>query len=116
LPASVTSGAKEKVPTGGEPTLFEAGTDPVSSGRTDSRKKSEGKTHAKLRCLKRHLARRIWHLLRAPPRSVYATAASRPTSLRRRRVGRVLADQGRVGCVPTGDESRRWDDGQGGFQ
>ena len=32
-----------------------------------ARKKSEGKTHREaIRCLKRHLARRIWHLLRAP--------------------------------------------------
>jgi transposase len=32
-----------------------------------ARKKAEGKTHREaVRCLKRHLARRIWHLLRAP--------------------------------------------------
>src|SRR5687768_9239245 len=32
-----------------------------------ARKKAEGKTHREaIRCLKRHLARRIWHLLRAP--------------------------------------------------
>jgi transposase len=32
-----------------------------------ARKKTEGKTHREaIRCLKRHLARRIWHLLRAP--------------------------------------------------
>src|SRR5215217_1188590 len=32
-----------------------------------ARKKSEGKSHREaIRCLKRHLARRIWHLLRAP--------------------------------------------------
>jgi transposase len=32
-----------------------------------ARKKSEGKTNREaIRCLKRHLARRIWHLLRAP--------------------------------------------------
>jgi transposase len=32
-----------------------------------ARKKAEGKTHRDaLRCLKRHLARRIWHLLQAP--------------------------------------------------
>jgi transposase len=32
-----------------------------------ARKNSEGKTHREaIRCLKRHLARRIWHLLRAP--------------------------------------------------
>jgi transposase len=31
------------------------------------RKKAEGKTHREaIRCLKRHLARRIWQLLRAP--------------------------------------------------
>ena len=33
-----------------------------------ARKKAEGKTHREaIRCLKRHLARRIWQLLRAPP-------------------------------------------------
>jgi transposase len=32
-----------------------------------ARKKAEGKTHREaIRCLKRHLARRIWQLLRAP--------------------------------------------------
>jgi transposase len=32
-----------------------------------ARKTTEGKTHREaIRCLKRHLARRIWHLLRAP--------------------------------------------------
>ena len=32
-----------------------------------ARKTAEGKTHREaIRCLKRHLARRIWHLLRAP--------------------------------------------------
>ncbi len=32
-----------------------------------ARKQSEGKTHREaIRCLKRHLARRIWQLLRAP--------------------------------------------------
>ena len=31
------------------------------------RKTAEGKTHREaIRCLKRHLARRVWHLLRAP--------------------------------------------------
>ena len=32
-----------------------------------ARKQSEGKTHREaIRCLKRHLARRIWQLLRTP--------------------------------------------------
>src|SRR4051795_13203077 len=32
-----------------------------------ARKKAEGKTHREaIRCLKRHLARRIWHLLQPP--------------------------------------------------
>ena len=32
-----------------------------------ARKLSEGKTHGDaVRCLKRHLARRIWHLLQSP--------------------------------------------------
>ena len=39
-----------------------------------ARKRAEGKTRIEaLRCLKRHLARRIWQLLRAPaPASVHA--------------------------------------------
>ena len=45
-----------------------------------ARKQSEGKTHREaIRCLKRHLARRIWQLLRAPdPES--DTASHRSTS------------------------------------
>ena len=32
-----------------------------------ARKKAEGKTNRDaIRCLKRHLARRVWHLLQAP--------------------------------------------------
>jgi transposase len=35
-----------------------------------ARKREEGKTNREaLRCLKRHLARRIWHLLQPPPPS-----------------------------------------------
>ena len=49
----------------------------VSKGRLDpetaaylARKQAEGKTRREaLRCLKRHLARRVWHLLQPPPPS-----------------------------------------------
>ncbi len=34
-----------------------------------ARKQAEGKTHREaMRCLKRHLARRVWHLLQPPHR------------------------------------------------
>ena len=47
---------------------------PVTRARCDpetrtyiDRKRAEGKTHRDaIRCLKRHLARRIWHLLQPP--------------------------------------------------
>jgi hypothetical protein len=64
----------------------------ISRGRLDpetaaylARKQSEGKSRREaLRCLKRHLARRVWRLLQppAPPRNALADAEpSRPTKL-----------------------------------
>jgi transposase len=45
-----------------------------------ARKKAEGKsTTEAIRCLKRHLARRVWHLLQ-PPRPVPGTPPSPSTS------------------------------------
>src|SRR4051794_41972134 len=45
-----------------------------------ARKTAEGKTHREaIRCLKRHLARRIWHLLQ-PPTPEHRTAPSPSTS------------------------------------
>jgi transposase len=57
----------------------------VTKGRLDpdtaaylARKQAEGKSRREaLRCLKRHLARRVWHLLQ-PPADIAATAPSPP--------------------------------------
>jgi transposase len=45
-----------------------------------ARKQAEGKTRKEaLRCVKRHLARRVWRLLRSPPR-IKTLARTTPTS------------------------------------
>ena len=58
-----------------------------------SRKQAEGKTRREaIRCLKRHLARRVWHLLQPDP------ATTTPTSTPRRRTRSVT-----IHCnTPTG--------------
>ena len=61
----------------------------VTKGRLDpetaaylARKQAEGKTRREaLRCLKRHLARRVWHLLQPPPRARPQTSRSTATRL-----------------------------------
>ena len=41
-----------------------------TEGYASARKKAEGKTQRDaIRCLKRHLTRRVWQLLRAPDRA-----------------------------------------------
>jgi transposase len=60
----------------------------VSKGRLDpetaaylARKQAEGKTRREaLRCLKRHLARRVWRLLQSPPTDTVSPTPSRPTT------------------------------------
>jgi transposase len=62
----------------------------VTKGRLDpetaaylARKQAEGKTRREaLRCLKRHLARRVWQLLQPPPTDPPPTIASTPPATR----------------------------------
>jgi hypothetical protein len=72
----------------------------ITKGRLDpetiaylARKQAEGKTRREaIRCLKRHLARRVWHLLQPDP------ATTIPTSTPRRRTRSVT-----IHCnTPTG--------------
>jgi hypothetical protein len=70
-----------------------------------ARKKTEGKTRREaIRCLKRHLARRIWQLLRAPPPAPRNDAT--PINLLTKRAARRVAPTSGLPLLP-GESDRR---------